>query len=322
MQTTSKTTTCPNCGNASKRFGKHRNGLQRFRCIACLKTFTEAHARSFRVEDYLKERRGIMAIQLLVEGCSIRTVERITGIRAATLVDLLLIAGERCERLMDSIRNVPVKDVQCDEIWAYVGKKERNKTTDEYGDDNIGDCWTWTAIERHSKLVLAYSVGRRDIDHAFELMFKLRRATSDSRFQLTTDGLKAYVHAVHAMLSDRVDFAQLIKFYSQPREGEQRYSPAQMVEAVPVAVIGDPDPKNICTSHVERQNLTMRMQIRRLTRLTNAFSKKIECHRAAIALHFAYYNWCRIHGTLRITPAMESGLTDHVWTISELLNLA
>ena len=314
-------THCPKCGNASKRFGKHRNRTQRFRCLSCRATFSTEHKPSFRVEDYLKEQRGLMAIQLLVEGCSLRTAERITGIRAASLVHLLLVAGERCERLMNErIRNVNAKDVQCDELWSFVHCKNKNVP---FGadDSEIGDIWCWTAIERHSKLVLAFSVGKRGIDEAFELMFKVRRATSPtSRFQLTTDGLQRYIPAVDEMLSDRCDYAQLFKYYSAPREGQQRYSPAEIVEAVPVVVSGNPDPAKICTSHVERQNLTMRMQIRRLTRLTNGFSKKLESHRAAIALHFAYYNWCRIHGSLRVTPAMEAGITDRVWTLTELIS--
>lgn len=269
-------TTCPKCGNASKRFGKHRNGLQRFRCLSCRKTFTEDHKPSFRVEDYLNDPRGLMAIRMLVEGCSIRTIERITEIRRDSIIQLLLIAGERCERRMNAIRNVPAKDVQSDEIWSYVAKKEAHKRPDEYQNDSIGDVWAWVALERNTKLILAFTVGRRTLNHAFELMFRLRRATSPA-------------------------------------------SPAEIVEAVPVVISGNPNPAKICTSHVERQNLTMRMQIRRLTRLTNAFSKSIESHRAAIALHFAYYNWCRIHGSLRVTPAMEAGITDQVWTLSELL---
>src|SRR5579859_7180912 len=185
---------CSTCKSPVKRFGKHRNGLQRFRCLNCRKTFTEDHAPAFRVEDYLKEQRGLMAIQLLVEGCSIRTVERITGIRAASLVQLLIIAGHRCEDLMGRIRNVKATDIQCDEIWGFVAKKERNKRPDEYEDDTIGDAWAWVALERNSKLVLAFSVGKRTRNHAFELMFKVRRATSpESRFQLTTDGLKHYL---------------------------------------------------------------------------------------------------------------------------------
>lgn len=319
--TASETTTCPNCGNASKRFGKHRNGLQRYRCTKCGKTFTEAHERGFRIEDYLDEERGRMALQLLIEGCSVRTAERITGIHRDAILKLMLLAGMRCELLMDwRIRNVPVTDVQADEIWGFIGKKEGHKTPEEYANDAIGDCYCWVALDRPTKLVLAFVVGRRTLDNAFALMGKVRRASSaDTRFQLTTDGLNSYVPAVDEMLLDRCDFAQLIKIYAQPRESEARYSPPEFAEAVPVVINGNPDPAKICTSHVERQNLTMRMQIRRLTRLTNGFSKKLENHRAAIALHFAYYNFCRIHGSLRVTPAMEAGITDHVWSLSELL---
>jgi transposase-like protein/IS1 family transposase len=313
---------CPQCGVASKRFGRHRNGLQRYRCLECRRTFTEDHTAAFRVEDYLKDKRGLAALRMLVEGCSVRSVERMTGIRRDSIIDMLLIAGERCEKLMDRlVRDVPTKEIQCDEIWGYVAKKEGHKRPEEYSDVSIGDAWTWVAIERHSKVVLAFTVGRRTLDEAFRLCLKIRRATNPShRFQLTSDGLQAYRTAVDEMLADRCDFAQLIKFYSQPIQTEQRYSPARMVEAVPVAVLGDPDPKKICTSHVERQNLTMRMQIRRLTRLTNAFSKKLESHKAAIALHFAYYNFCRLHGSLRVTPAMEAGIADHMWQLSELLS--
>ncbi|HXT41419.1 MAG TPA: hypothetical protein VN887_15545 [Candidatus Angelobacter sp.] len=169
-------------------------------------------------------------------------------------------------------------------------------------------------------LVLAFSVGRRSLHHAMGLMRKLRRATSDDRFQLSTDGLQSYIAAVDEMVSDCCDFAQLVKIYAAPREGEHRYSPADIVEAVPVRISGNPDPARICTSHVECFNLTLRMGIRRMTRLTNTFSKKLENHKAAIALHIAYYNFCRIHQSLRVTPAMESGITDRVWTIADLLN--
>jgi IS1 family transposase len=203
-----------------------------------------------------------------------------------------------------------------DEVWGYVAKKEGHKRPDEHPDETIGDTWTWVALERNTKLILAFAVGRRSLEKAFELMLKVRRATNPNvRFQLTSDGLRAYRTAVHEMLSDRCDFAQLIEFYSMPQMDEIRYSPARTVEAVPVTMSGDPDPAKICTSHVERQNLTMRMSIRRLTRLTNAFSKKLENHKAAVALHVAYYNFCRLHGTL---PAMEVGVR-HIWSIQELL---
>jgi transposase-like protein/IS1 family transposase len=314
---------CPKCGSESKRFGRHRNGLQRYRCLAsdCRKTFTEDHAPAFRIEDYLFTDQGRFAIKLLLEGTSVRSAERLTGLHRDAILRLLVEAGKRCEIRMDRlIRDVPATEVQCDEIWGYVAKKEGHKRPDEFENETIGDAWTWVALECRTKLVLAFAVGRRSLDKAFELTFKLRRATSpDVRFQLTTDGLRAYRTAVDEMLSDRCDFGQLIKFYSQPIQNEARYSPARMVEAVAVPMSGDPDPAKICTSHVERQNLTMRMQIRRLTRLTNVFSKKLENHKAAMALHFAYYNFCRLHGTLRVTPAMEAGITEQIWGIADLL---
>jgi len=257
---------------------------------------------------------------MLVEGCSVRTVERLTGIRRDTIIDLLLIAGKRCEKLMDSLHDVPATDIQMDECWNFVYCKEKNKGPEEAHNNDIGDCYNWVAIDRPTKMVLAFVVGRRTSANALELCRKVRRATSaDVRFQLTTDALKAYIVAVDEMLLDRCDFAQLIKVYAAPREGEQRYSPADVVEAVPVVISGNPDPAKICTSHVERQNLTMRMQIRRMTRLTNGFSKKLENHRAAVALHFGFYNFCQLHGSLRVTPAMEAGITNHVWSVTELL---
>ena len=314
---------CPECGNASKRFGKHRNGLQRFRCLACRKTFTEPHKASFQVEDYLKDRRGLRAIRMLTEGCSIRSVERLTEIRRDTIIALLLIAGQRCEKLMDSLHDIPVTDVQADECWNFIYCKEKNKGPEQADNDEIGDCYNWVAMDRPTKLVLAFVCGRRTGENAMELMRKVRRASSpDVRFQLTTDGLESYIAAVDEMLLDRCDYAQLVKSYAQPQDNEKRYSPAECTGAVKVVISGNPDEAKICTSHIERQNLTMRMQMRRLTRLTNAFSKKLENHRAAVALHFAWYNFCQIHGSLRITPAMEAGIADHVWSVKELLSVA
>ncbi len=311
---------CPACQSQAKRFGYHRNGLRRFRCLSCRKTFTEPHKAAFRVADYLNEQRGRAAIQLLVEGCSVRTVERATGLHRDTIIELLVIAGKRCEAIMDRIANVKCREVQADEIWGFIACKEKNKPEDEAEDSERGDCYTWVAMERYSKLVLAFVVGRRTLPNAMELMSKVRRATSPARFQLTTDGLNSYIAAVDEFLSDRCDYAQLVKVYAQETpEDARRYSPAECCGAEKVIISGNPDLSKVCTSHIERQNLTMRMRIRRLTRLTNAFSRKLENHRAAIALHFAYYNFCLIHGSLRVTPAMEAGITDRVWEIAELL---
>lgn len=265
----------------------------------------------------------MLAIQLLVEGTSVRSAERITGLHRDAILRLLEIAGRRCEAVHERfVRNVRATEVQADEQWSYVFKKEGHKWPGEVQDDSIGNAWRWVAFERKMKVVLAWSLGKRTTAEAFDLALKLRNATSpETRFQLTTDGLQAYLAAVDEMLADRCDFAQLVKNYREPLtpEDQQRYSPPVVIGAVPVPISGNPDPEKICTSHVERNNLTMRMQVRRLTRLTNGFSKKWENHRAALALHFAYYNFCRIHGSIRVTPAMEAGITGHVWTLAELL---
>jgi IS1 family transposase len=230
---------------------------------------------------------------------------------------LLNIAGERCERLLeDRIRNVRVSDVQCAEMWGFAGCKEKAKTKDH--PSTFGDAYRLVAIERKSKLVLAWHLGRRNAHDTVVFTEKIDAATI-GRFQITTDGFQAYPEAIQYSLGTRVDFAQLIKIYASPTDGEHRYSPLEVVNAISVPRIGIPAPQRIRASHFERQNLTMRMCIRRLTRLTNGFTKKWVNLNAPLALYFAYYNFCRVHRSLRVTPAMEHGLTDHVWTIGELL---
>ena len=235
---------------------------------------------------------------------------------------ILIKAGEKCEKLLGKlIVNVPIKDVQCDEIWAFVGKKEAHKTPEEAHDDSLGDCYCFIAIERNTKLVLNFALGRRTQAVTDIFIEGLRHATARQRFQISTDGFQPYLSAIQTTLSDRCDFAQVIKVYSNADpEGQRRYSPPDVTHTEKVPVMGNPDPAKICTSHVERQNLTIRMSMRRLTRLTNAFSKKWDNLWAAYCVHFAYYNFCRIHKTLRVTPAMEAGLTDHIWEITELLS--
>jgi IS1 family transposase len=267
--------------------------------------------------------KAVSTLQLLIEGMSIRSVERVTGIHRDTILRLLALAGKRCEeKMLYAIRNLPVKDVQIDEIWGYVFKKEGHKWDHEKDLVEIGDAWCFVGIERHTKLILAWHLGKRDADATETFIAKLAWATSNDRYQLTADGFKPYVPAVKRMLRGRVDFAQLVKVYGASREGEQRYSPAEVVDAVPTPVMGRPCRDRICTSHIERQNLSIRMGMRRMTRLTNGFSKKWENLEAAYALWFGYYNFCRVHQTLRVTPAMESGITDHVWSFPELLRTA
>ena len=310
--------TCHNCQSRCNRFGKHRNGLQRFRCSLCRRTFTEDHTRPL-ADMRLPVEIAISIVRLFVEGCSVRSIERVTGVHRDTILRVLVLAGERCERLLaDTIQNLQVRDVEADEMWGYVGMKEKAKGNLYKNVDSLGDAYTYVAIERNSKLILAWHLGKRNRQDTLTFITKLRRATT-GKFQLSTDGWPSYPDAVERVFGADIHYAQLIKVYGTSRDGEQRYSPAEVVDVEVVPRIGMPDYERICTSHVERQNLTMRMQIRRLTRLTNAFSKKWENLRAAIALHFAYYNFCRIHQTLRVTPAMEAGLTDHVWELKELL---
>jgi transposase-like protein/IS1 family transposase len=312
--------TCHNCNSLCKKFGKHRNGLQRFRCKQCGRTLTEEHTRPLD-EMRIPFDKALMCLSLLLEGNSIRSIERITGVHRDTTMALLLKAGERCERLLhERIKDVPVRDVEADEMWGFVGMKKMRRLQKGITDPHLGDAYTFVGIERNTKLVLAWHLGQRDIPDTEVFTEKLHRATS-GRFQLTADGFVGYPGAVSYSLGTRVDFAQLIKVYGKDRDpqGEQKYSPPVVVDTISKPLIGSPDPRRICTSIVERQNLSMRTSIRRLTRLTNAFSKKWENLRAALALYFAYHNFCRIHSSIRCTPAMESGLTKHVWTLRELL---
>jgi IS1 family transposase len=255
-------------------------------------------------------------ITLLVEGCSIRSIQRIMGIDQNTIMKILVLAGDRCQRLLESkCHDVPVTDVECDEIWGFVGCKEKHNRT---GNPEFGDAYCFVGFERASKLVLTWHLGRRTVRDTEIFVEKLNEATKGN-FQVTTDAFHAYFNAIHMSLGTRVDYAQLIKIYQAPTDEQHRYSPPQVIEAIVKPIWGQPDPDRICTSHVERHNLTMRMQIRRLTRLTNAFSKKRANLWSALALYFAWYNFCRTHHTIRCTPAMEAKVTDHIWEIGELL---
>lgn len=262
----------------------------------------------------------MLALQLLLEGNSIRSTMRVTDLDQNTILKALVLAGQKAEQVMAKrIVNVKVRDVECDELWAFIGKKQKRVRPED--DQNLGDAYTFVAIERHSKLVLNIALGKRDQATTDVFVEGIRHATARSQFQITTDGFAPYRSAITTTLHDRLTgFAQLIKVYRAASEGEARYSPAEVASVEVVPVMGNPDPERICTSIVERQNLSVRMGVRRFTRLTNAFSKKWENHWAAIALWFAYYNFCRIHKSLRVTPAMEAGITDHPWDLAELLS--
>ena len=259
-------------------------------------------------------------IAALVEGCSVRATSRLTGVAKGTILRLLAEVGTACAEYQDAVfRNLPCKRVQVDEIWSFVGAKQKNVTAKMFDNGGFaGDTWTFVAIDADTKLVLNWLVGRRDAGYATDFLQDVAVRLSN-RVQLTTDGHKMYLTAVPDAFGEGIDYAMLVKVYGSDPEGQKRYSPAQCLGTKRQPIIGEPDPAHVSTSYVERQNLTIRMAIRRFTRLTNAFSKKLENHAAAVALYFMHYNFCRVHQTLRVTPAMEAKITDHIWTIEEML---
>lgn len=268
--------------------------------------------------NLLSQDERIRIVAALVEGNSIRSTSRMTGIARNTITKLLVDLGEACMAYHDAhVRNVRVRRLQCDEIWAYIGAKAKNVSA-EKKEIGWGDVWTWVGIDADTKLVVSYLVGGRGAVWARDFMEDCA-SRIPGRLQITTDGHKAYLEAVEGAFGGDVDYAQLHKIYGASEETETRYSPAKCIGSDCKVVSGVPDPKHISTSFVERQNLTMRMHMRRFTRLTNAFSKKLDNHAYAVALHFMYCNFVRIHTTLRVTPAMEAGLCDHAWTIEELV---
>jgi IS1 family transposase len=256
-------------------------------------------------------------IGMLVEGMSLRATSRLADVSINTVTKLLVDIGIACADYQDrTLRNLTCEKIQCDEIWAFVYAKEKNVPADLKGKFGYGDVWTWTAIDSDTKLVPSFLVGERDAKSARVFIEDLAGRLKN-RVQLTTDGLKVYLEAVEGAFGADIDYAMLQKIYESSQE-ETRYSPARCVGCERKPVMGHPDPKHISTSYVERQNLTMRMNMRRFTRLTNAFSKKVENHAYQVSLHFMYYNFARVHQTLRCTPAMEAGVSDHVWSLEEI----
>lgn len=265
-----------------------------------------------------------LILRLLVEGSSIRATSRIADVSKNTVTKLLEDAGKACAAYHDAnVKNVEAKHVQADEIWAFCYAKERNVAGAKAAPTDAGDIWTWTAMDRDSKLMISYTVGDRSQATAREFMFDLASRLA-GRIQLTTDGHGGYLKAVTDAFSGDVDYAMLIKQYGDPtgqKGHERKYSPAECTGTKKEAIFGKPDMAQVGTSHVERQNLTMRMGMRRFTRLTNAFSKKAENHAYAVALHFMHYNYCRIHKTLRVTPAMAANLVAAPWTVDDIVAL-
>lgn len=270
----------------------------------------------------LNNARRAQIIACLCEGMSVSATCRITGADKKTVLRLLVKVGEACVAHHDAtVRNLKSKRIQADELWSFVGAKAKNVPAEKRGQFGVGDVWTWTALDADSKLMVSWFVGGRDGGAAFELMSDCAGRLAN-RVQLTTDGHRAYLDAVEDVFGIDVDYAQLVKIYGEnTREENRKYSPAVCLGTERKVIMGEPDKAHISTSYVERSNLSVRMHTRRFTRLTNAFSKKIENHVHAVALFFTFYNFCRIHQTLRVTPAMEAGIADHVWTVEELIGL-
>lgn len=262
--------------------------------------------------------RQATAISALVEGNSIRSVERMTGIHRDTIMRLLVQVGDGCAALMDDeMRNLQSERIQVDEIWAYVGKKQRHVTSND-NKARVGDMWTFVALDPDTKLVPSYRVGKRTRVEAMAFMHDLSGRLAN-RVQISSDALRTYIDAVEEAFGADVDYGQAVKFYEAEPVGPGRYSPPKVTYQEKTVIAGNPDQRHISTSLVERQNLTMRMSMRRFTRLTNAFSKKVENLRAAVSLHFAHYNYVRVHKTLRVTPAMAAGVSNRLWSMEELV---
>lgn len=303
----------------ANKHGRDRHGKQRWKCQDCGLTFTANRQRP------LGDMRtdigpAAMALQMLLEGMSIRATSRITGLKPDTICDMIVLVGENCDRfLRDAIRGVRCAAIELDEIWDFIGCKAETAKRKGYRDER-GDSWTWLAIDADSKMVLSYAVGRRDETTGREFLNRLNGAVV-GRCQVTSDGLATYTHNVPLTMGSRVDFAQLIKSYASTQE-ETRYSPAKITGIDKQVRFGNPNENRISTSYAERLNLSVRMHVRRFTRLTNAFSKSARHHEAMVALFVAWYCFCRKHETIGSTPAMASRLADHRWTIAELMTAA
>lgn len=271
----------------------------------------------------IKDRARILVS--LCEGVGIKATCRLTGASKNTVLKLLAEVGEACALYQDRVMTgLELKQIECDEIWSFVGMKERNVSEELKGILGLGDVYTWTAIDADTKLVPCWHVGNRGVDSAYAFIHDLAKRLAN-RVQLTTDGHKAYLTAVEDAFGADIDYAMLIKLYGNEGAGKEdarRYSPAEVTGTEKRPITGNPVMKDVSTSYVERQNLTMRMHMRRFTRLTNAFSKKLENHMHAISLYFMFYNFCKIHKTLRVTPAMEAGIDDHVWDLEEVIMMS
>lgn len=312
---------CPTCDRAMRKHGTRADGRRRFRCVDCKTVQTEARLHLFG-DMRIDENTGLMALQLLCEGSSVRAVARVTGLHKGTILNLLVLAGERVERFMEqAIKDVPVEDVECDETWSYISCKERTKKKNGITDPQQGDAYAWLALERSSKLVLCWHLGRRTNQCADAFAEKLASATS-GRFQVSTDGFEAYVDSLSYHLGERTDYAMIKKEFGYDKEGQRHYAPPSLISSEKTVIYGSPDEKRVCTSHVERLNMSLRNGMKRATRLTIAFSRCFRNHKAALALWLGYYNFVKSHRSIRMPPTMKAGVTSRPWSMRDLIEAA
>src|SRR5574337_42383 len=290
---------------------------------AKLKIMLDTQAQSSYIMDMnkLPQEKRSQILQMLCEGSSMRSIARIVGVSINTVTKLLEDAGNACAAHHDrAVRNLTSARIQCDEIWSFCYAKAKNVPAEKRGQLGYGDVWTWTAMDGDTKLIVSWMVGERDAGYAMEFMQDLASRLA-RRVQLTTDGLRAYLEAVEGAFGADIDYAQLVKLYGEGPEAEKRYSPAVCTGTHKTRVEGHPNPRHVSTSYIERQNLNMRMGMRRFTRLTNAFSKKIENHCHALSLYFTFYNFVRVHTTLRVSPAMAAGIETRLWEMADIVRL-
>jgi len=302
----------------AQKFGKTETGKQRFRCLDCRKTFTDDTSKLNGMRIGLD--KAAQVVRCFAEGVGVRGIVRLTGASKNTVLDLLCMIGQRCKLFLeDAIVNVPVTDVQADELWSFVAMKDKTRKRLSLPPTFVGDKYCFVGMERHHKLVLAWHLGARDIDQGREFLLKLNRACWQNKFQLTTDGWMPYKRLVPHVLR-RADLGIVIKIYGKS-DDTVRYSPAPIIEVKYKAGWGQPYLDRMCSSHIERGNLTIRMGSKRFTRLTNGFSRKLFNHEAALGLHFACYNFITRHTTLKTTPAVAAGIADDRWTAEQLIEM-